>query len=260
MPEIFTLRIYKNRGGVGAGRTWLNEYAFAYPDGTKVEDLLPKEDAMKMYQFERQQSHDQVFFNRAVISTLIEGDGPPTVAQRTIGLEGRGTRAIPAGQAALPHEAVLTLTMGGLSGRSGRKEYRGHLIDFDVTGLSGTYQLKAGRVQQLSDDLNNYVIANQDTFARMRLITRSGNQVFQRGVADFTWEDITFQKGTANRRPKVSLDEDAIMARLRAMLKEYLFLNASLGAAIALNKVTKNAEINALLQQLAGVQDATPQV
>jgi hypothetical protein len=258
MPEIFTLRIYKNRGGAGAGRTWLNEYAFAYPDGTKVEDALPFEDAQKMYQFERQQSHDQVFFNRAVISTLIEGDGPPTVAQRTIGLEGRGTRQIPAGQAALPHEAVLTLTMGGLSGRAGRKEYRGHLIDFDVTGLSGTYQLKAGRMQQLRDDLNNYVIANPATFGRMRLVTRSGGQVFQRGVATFTWEDITFQKGTANRRPKISLDQDAIEARLRALIKELFFLNASISAAISLDKITNKPTLTAMIAQLREAGAATP--
>jgi hypothetical protein len=258
MPEIFTTRIYKNRGGVGLGRMWTNEYALEYPDGTLVEDALPTDDAMKLVAFERGMSHSQVFFNRAVISTLRENDGPPSLAEKSIGLEGRGTRAIPSAQAALPHEAVLGLTMGGRSGRAGRKEYRGFLIDFDVTGLTGTYQLTAGRQGQLRDELLNFVTQNPDLINRMRLITRSGNLVTARGIATFTFGDVKFQKGTANRRPKVSLDQDAIATRLRALIKELLFLNASIAAARSLGKITRQAELTALIAELRAAGVATP--
>jgi hypothetical protein len=258
MPEVFTIRIYKNRGGAGAGKEYSNEYAFEYPDGTTVASPEPLQDLNKFVAFEKRFATSDILYNRGVISTLAPDDANPNLASKTIGLSGRGTKVVQPGQATLPHEFVLPLNIGGDGGRSGRKEYRGFLLDSDVTGLSGTYQLKAAVLNDISGQLLNFVTENPNTIARMRLVSRYRGLVTVRGVATFTFGDLLFQKGTVNRRPKVSLDQDAIIRRLENLIKELLFLSASIGAARALGKITREAPLLALVDQITAAATDVP--
>jgi hypothetical protein len=259
MPEFFTIRIYKNRGGAGTGKEYSNEYAFEYPDGTTVSSPEPLLDLNKLVGFEKRFATSNIFYNRGVISTLAPDDANPNLASKTVGLAGRGTKEVPPGQATLPHEFVLPLNIGGDGGRSGRKEYRGFLLDSDVTGLSGTYQLKSGVMQDISNQLLNFVTENPQTIARMRLVSRYRGVTSVRGVATFTFGDILFQKGTVNRRPKVSLDQDAINRRLENLIKELLFLSASIGAARALGNITRQQELGSLIGRIRAAADGIPE-
>jgi hypothetical protein len=259
MPEqIFTIRIYKNLGGKGAGKEWSNEYTVLYPEATTVETPDLTRLAIELAGMESYFSYNSVKFNRAVISTYFPDQDSLLPTEKTVGLSYSGQRIVPVGGQLYPLEAVVKVNFSASSGRAGYKEYRGWLATSDISGDSLTFGPTTGTVNLWTGGFLDLITNQADVFPLLRIATGKGNQVVARAVTSVAFAGIVFQKRTANRRPKVSLDQDAIQARLKAVIKELLFLNASIGAAKALGGLTEQADINALVAQAQAAATAIP--
>lgn len=252
MSRLFTIRIYKNAPALGISKEWLNEYHVETSAEADVSHLELDQARIDLQGYERSLHSKDVILTRAVISTAIENDVNAQEAVKSIGLGLPGLRPGLVDNVAVANlNIVLVVGFSGVTGRLARHTYRGVLMTNELSIGAAAIQAR----QQVLDELRNAAtaLANSNTGGRLRIATERGAEIRHRAVVSIAVIGASLRQRTAQRRARLSIDEDAMIKRLQVLVREMALIDASIRAKNAvegldLSKVESLTELIALLK------------
>ncbi len=152
--EVFTIRIYKEYSGI----QWANTYEFRVRDENPITYTQLLTVANTIAATETAFHLSYVNFPRIVVSTYVPDSEPYNpnafVTFYPVGLT--GTRTIVGGLSeAMPLHVAVYARFNAVTGRSGRKFYRGVLTESDCSFSGNTYVLRPLAVSEVENPLNN---------------------------------------------------------------------------------------------------------
>lgn len=186
---LYTIRIFKSWAGRFAERRWVNNYE-VQSAALAVTDLSAMVTALA--NAEKNIHLDLVNFLSATVSTY-EPEGPSYVPDSftTIELAGVGSRAT-ASQQSVDSNVCLKVNFQAPTGRSGRRFYRGCLIESDVVGLGDlTYTFEAASpvadagaaMVAFKGALAPYLTGGADANKLVLIYTGAGSPSVVRGIS-----------------------------------------------------------------------------
>lgn len=253
----FRVRIYKQLKGQGQSDEWSNEYDIKMPTPVEVTDPALATAVGSLVDFEVSIHTWAIEFKRAVISTQFEDDLVPQDASRTLGLTVTGARSgnnnnnIP-----LDLAQVLVVNFNGASGRASRHQYRG-VLDDQIAPLSPLgYTLVTSARQELTNKIQT--LMNSAVGPLLQIANIKDDIITSRPVSSVTLGTVGNRQRHSRRKPKISLDEDAITKRLISLTKELSLVSASLAVRQALGgfDVSKIARLQSALASAKSSADA----
>jgi hypothetical protein len=248
---LFKIRLYKKLVGAPDDSEWSNEYEIEAPAAEGVEALDLTQAVADLERFEKTIHTFSVEFRRAVVSTIAPDDQPSQDGFRVLPLSGVGSIAgNNNNNKVLDLGKVLVISFTSVSGRASRHQYRGALDDQSTILQFGAFRLSG--INQPTFINAAQTLASSATGGLLRIVNVSRGNTVVRTVTAITVQGVGSRQTTARRKPKISLDDDAIITRLRALLKEASLVNASIQTKNALGglEAGKAATANLLVREL----------
>ncbi len=237
LVNLFRIRLYKKLAGAPDGSEWSNEYEIELGAATNVTAPELADAVAHLTTFEKSIHTFSVQFKRAVISTLQSDDPIPQEASKTIGLNGIGGIAGNGNNnKVLDLSKVLVINFNGVTGRAARHQYRGALDDQSTILSAGSFTLSGVNTPTFEGAITT--LANSATGPLLRIVEQGPNDVLRvRNVSSLSLGGVGGRQIKSRRRPRISLDQDAVNSRLRAALKELTLISASLQTQRAIGKL-----------------------
>ncbi len=195
--EVFTIRVYKEY----AGLEWANTYEFRAREDNPITYTQLLNAANTIAATEAVFHLSYVNFTRIVVSTYVPDSEPynPSAFLTFYPVGLTGGRTIVGGLSeAMPLHVAVYARFNAVTGRSGRKFYRGVLTETDCAFSGSTYVLRTLAVQEVENPLNN-LLANLSGIGQIVLARGTPVPVNVRAVTSVQVSNRAAIRQTRNR-------------------------------------------------------------